>query len=388
MPCRTKSASIGAVSAAELDRQDQALHAIYRAAIEPAAWPLAVVAVADSREADNALLFTALQTPADGGFRHPHRLRPELLARYDESHSAERDVFVDEAQRRGLLKEGSFFFGDELVRYEDLIRTRYYSDVWQPDGINDFCGGLVFDGTDARKVPVALSIYRGVGRRRFDADDAKRLASLSLHVSRALGVMFHLRDVEQQVAATLPALDRLSAGVVLLGSRAQVVYSNTAARASLAGDPLGLAVSPLGDRLTLASRLQSHEPAFRRAIAAALDPWRRSIDHFSKAFVLPTADGAAGSVVHVSSVLGEAPYAVEQRAIVFIYDLTRAGSVRPDTLMEQFDLTRGEARAALAFLKGGTAKDVAARLGVSVHTFNASSMPSTPRRRPAGHRTY
>lgn len=59
------------------------------------------------------------------------------------------------------------------------------------------------------------------------------------------------------------------------------------------------------------------------------------------------------------------------RAVLFLHDLGAATNVAPTLLNELFDLTPAEARAAVQVLRGGTAEEMAGRLGVAVCTFKS-----------------
>lgn len=54
------------------------------------------------------------------------------------------------------------------------------------------------------------------------------------HISRALGVAQRLRGADLKVAACLTALDKLQAGVLLIGRNRAVSFANRAARHLLA----------------------------------------------------------------------------------------------------------------------------------------------------------
>ncbi len=87
-------------------------------------------------------------------------------------------------------------------------------------------------------------MYRGFNVPNFSLEDKQKLSLLLPHLSRALGVMFKLRDAEFKVASTLAALDSVATGILLLGQGDGVVFANRAAR-SLLADEDGLALRRL-----------------------------------------------------------------------------------------------------------------------------------------------
>ena len=358
-----------------LARYDELVHAVYDAALAPARWPEVVSLIAGAFGAPRTLLFTWAHAPAQGGFTFTHDITQAALEQWA-AKSMHEDPFVRSAMDRGLLVEGVAVNGDDLVPPEALHATAFYRDLWQPLDIERVCSGVVFDGTDARKLPTALSVYRSRRDPRFRADDVDLMRRLLAHLSRALGVMFPLRDSEWRVAASLAALDRLAGGVILLDANERVRFTNRAAQETLRrGDALRAAAVAAGgsDGLALHPRLLGHERAFRDALTHALRPLAADAgDHFSEALVLPDADGRPACVVHVAPLAPTAAFATGGTppvAVVFVYDLARAAHLAPQTLVDLFALTPAEARAALQVLQGGSVAEMAARLAVSENTF-------------------
>lgn len=362
-------------SVEDWSRYDTVLHSVYEAAVNPQHWPRAISEIAELWRAPRALLYSFSVPSGAVGFTFTHNISPRELQIYA-ARSANADPFVEAAQRKGVLSEGRAHLGHELVPREALVKTEFYRDIWAPLNIGQLCTGVIFDGTDAHKAPTALSLYRSFDDPPFTSLDRERLQRLIAHLSRALGVMFHLRDRELQVASTLSALDSLKSGVVLLDEGLGVVHRNGSAHALLdRGDPIGLRRRTLRsderDVLALPARLRDHVREFDAWLSRAnLLRMQEDVDHFSNAFVLPGAQGEPRCVLHASPLVAsgsglaglDAP-----RVIVFIYDMAVA-NIQPQQLCDLFALTPAEARAALQVLVGGSAADMAARLNVSVNT--------------------
>lgn len=362
-------------SVEDWSRYDDLLHSVYDAALNPHHWPKAISQIAELWRAPRALLYSFSVPSGAVGFTFTHNISPRELQIYA-ARSANADPFVEAAQKKGVLSEGRAHLGHELVPRDALVSTAFYRDIWAPLDIGQLCTGVIFDGTDAHKAPTALSLYRSFDDPPFTVADRERLQRLIAHLSRALGVMFHLRDRELHVASTVSALEALKSGVALLDEGLGIVHLNGAARALLdTGDPIGLRwrrfQSDEREVLTLPPRLRDHAREFEAWLARANTlRMQDDVDHFSSAFVLPGKQGEPRCVLHASPlasssaglVLGHAP-----RVIVFLYDMTTV-NIRPEQLCELFALTPAEARAALQVLVGGTAADMAARLDVSVNT--------------------
>jgi len=373
-----------------LAEYDALVHRIYDAALQPDRWPTVVGGIGNACEATRGLLFTPLHGPPTGGFAFAHNISEAMMQRWGASSVAD-DPIAQEAFARGLLVEGSAFNGCELVPRDRLLASRLYRELWEPIGIGQVCSGVVFGGTDSRTLPTAVSIYRGRGEPAFDDSHLQTMRRLMAHMSRSLGVMFHLRDSSLQAASNLGSLERLSTGVALLHGDGTLQFANAAAErifrsgrhVTAPGMRAGAAA-----RLALVARLASHERRFQRAIARALAPLAGTEEHFSNAVVLPDDEGKPGCVLHAAPLgdaLALAALGRRPRAIVFLYDLSAAACVAPGLLCELFDLTAAEAGAALQMLQGGSAEAMARRLGVSVNTFKTQRSAVCAKTRTSRH---
>lgn len=360
---------------ADLARYDEVVHAIYDAALTPASWPSAIGAVADLCGASSALLFTWAHAPSNGGFAFPHNISQQALELWALK-SMHEDPFVSAALRRNLMIEGAVLMGDELVSSHELLSTPFYRELWRPAGIAGTFSCIVFDTTDSRKLPTVFSIYHGPEEPRFTSAQSVLLKRIVPHLSKALGVMFHLRDQQLQVASSLAALDRLPSAVLLLDGTRSVQFANRAALAAIArGNTLAMRRATPGSglgELHVCRRLQAHEAALQRAIGEALTKANAvAPEHFSQALVIPDETDRPQCVIHVSPLGPGNPFAVAgdtPRVIVFLFDLNLAAAIRPETLCSQFGMTLAEAEAALQVLQGGSVEVMAGRAGVSVNT--------------------
>ena len=187
--------------------------------------------------------------------------------------------------------------------------------------------------------------------------------------------MYHLRDSQLQMAASLAALDRLPGGVVLLDEAGHASFINRSARALFnKGDVVVQAAGHGLAQLRLAPALRAQEPAFQSLMRRSLEPQSSTGQYFSDALVICHANGQSACVVQVAPLGSEQSFGTTDgsrpsRAIVFLYSLESVAQVRPELLCELFSLTPAEARAALQLLHGGGVTEMAERLGVSANTF-------------------
>ena len=360
--------------AVNMDVYDTLVHAIYDAALHPLRWPQVLERLCAAFESRSALLFTPLHSPAQGGFTFTHCISTATVERWS-AKSIHDDVYTQAAVRRGLLVDGLAINSDDLVPRAEAHASRFYQELWEPAGLSHGCMGVVFAGTDARHLPTAIGIYRGPGDASFLPPHVEMLRALLAHLSRSLGVMYHLRDSQLQMAASLAALDRLPGGVVLLDEAGHASFINRSARALF--DKGNVVVQAAGHgvgQLRLAPALRSQEPAFQSLMRRSLEPQSSAVQYFSDALVICHANGQSACVVHAAPLgsaqsFGTTDGSRSSRAIVFLYSLESVAQVRPELLCELFSLTPAEARAALQLLHGGGVTEMAERLGVSANTF-------------------
>ncbi len=367
----------------DFDYYDYLVHRIYDASLAPERWPEVMAGVVQACGAKRGGLFTPQHTPAQGGLMIPVDLPDSMMALWAARFSGvENDPFTRAAVARGLFREGLALDGDDLVPTRTLLPTPFYRELWSPVDIGRMCGGVVFDSTDAHKLPTVVVLFRRLQDPPFGSAELTLVRRFVAHLSRALGVMFHLRGAQWREASKRATLDRLGCGVVLVCARDGVTFMNGAAARQVAQGALWRMEAVQGEppMLRLAPRLARFEADFRRAIAGALDPLALAEDeHFSHALLLPDAQGRPVCVVHTAPLRGSwasgpppyEPLGTAPQAILFLYDLTAALSVRPSLLMQLFELTEAEARVALQVLQGGSAGEMARAMGVATNTVRA-----------------
>lgn len=359
------------------ERYDEVLHLVYAAAIDPDLWPEALKQIADLWQVSKAILFSFSVPDGKVIFNIGHNISARGLLTYA-TRTANKDPFVEAAYRLGLASEGNVTIGETHVSREEVMKTDFYREVWEPENIGQTCYAVIFDGTDSKKAPVVLSLMRSLDEPTFVEFDRQMLKRMLTHLSRAMGVMFHLRDLEFKIAATKSALDALSAGVVLLDADQTIAFENQSVSKLLAHeDPLRYEVmerhGQSGRRLKLAHKYQALYPKFEAMLRqASLSHMRDEIEHFSEALIVEDSrTGQPKCVIHAAPlVIPNSAHALPTTpvAIVFVYEL-KSIELAPERLESLFGLTRAEARAALEMLQGGTAIEIASRLGVSFNTF-------------------
>jgi len=355
--------------------RDQALTVIgriYDAALNPLAWTETVRAVVDFIGGSKGLLFTSLTTPKQGGFAFPYRVSASMLQQWQDKYIDD-DLWSKSALRKGMYVEGVSALGTDFVTEEEFRESRVYRELAQYEGIGQLCTGVVF-GPESRDVPPAVcSVFRSLSEERFGDRERDRMGMLVPHLSRALGVMFRLRDAQFKTAASLAALDRLASGVVLLGSRSQVAFINYAAQRILSASD-GLAVrnaSFAGGTRYLVAEQPAARSAIEAALADCLDESALRVPHFSRGVTVPRSSRQGALVLQFAPLPATNEFGVgaeQARAIVFITAPDDAIAIEPSKLAAIYGLTPAETRLALQVCRGETLANAARRSGIALST--------------------
>ena len=351
-----------------IERFDALIHKIYDGCTNPSAWQSIVGAIADYLGAEKGLLLTPL-TAGAAGFTFPHSIAPSNIALWATRYQPD-DIWAKRLVERGLAREGNVVFGHELIADEELRDSVWYREFLSRMNIFHLITGTVY-GADNSDVPITTaSFFRGPDSPSFDERQRESLQMIVPHLSRALGVMFKLRDAEFRVAASLHALTQIRHGILLLNESGGVEFVNDAAEQILRRED--------GLRLTRESatrRLTADSPIARAALEEVL---RKNLSapaaaaaHFAQAILVRRTRGGASYAVQVSYLPESNPYrsaSAAPRAVVFIKDDSVTSRLEPDLLQQSYGLTQAEARAALALCDGGGLNAVAAHLNIKLNT--------------------
>jgi len=210
-------------NAASLADYDDLVHRIYDAALRPERLQDVLERLCELLRAPFGNLFSWTRQPQQGGLffttfpdgvvEHYQRIQHD-------------DLHMRSAARKQLLFEGSVVTSDDLVEEGELFESAVYRQIWRPLGIRRMCGGSVFGATDSHHLPTVVSLHRLDDAPRFTPSDIDIVRRVLAHLSRALGVMYHLRDQALQLAATRASLDRLTTGIILFAADGSVEFSN------------------------------------------------------------------------------------------------------------------------------------------------------------------
>jgi len=336
---------------------------IYDAALQPAMWPQVMLQVVDYVEGTKGLLFTSLLTLDDGGFAFPYKLPESFLQLWNAKYS-EHDLWSSAALRLGKYHGGTVVLDSDLVPEEEFVRSVAHREILGPAGIGRLCSGVVFGPGKPETPATVCSVFRNLSDAAFGEEERARMQILVAHLSRALGVMYRLRDAELKSAATLAALDRLSCGVVLLDSLGRVTHLNRTMK-RLLGQSDGLRLRALRPGSAYGRLVADTNPErLEQAVDECLRTDALRVPMFSAGVTIPRASGGRDYLVQMSPLPGSKDFAVDSRAarvILFVSDPDAPAELDGALLKRLYGLTPVEIRLA-GFLYGGKTLADAAEL--------------------------
>ena len=360
---------MNAATETELARLSGLIDHIYRGATDIASWDDTVCAISEWMAATRTLLFTPSHTPGRGGFSVTHDMDPAARELWTTKYHAH-DIWGQRMFERGLVVTGKVVRDQELVTDREWLDSTISREFLAPLGVGRLLTGVVFSGDDNNGITVACSVHRPF-EQPFAETDAAKLELLLPHLSRALGVMFRLRDAEFKVANSLAALDRLAQGILLFRADGGVGFANEAAREILAQEDGLRLTGCVGDAPQLVASGRRDQEMLDNAIREAVSPDIVSARHFSVAVGISRLSGQPPYLLNFSSLPGDNEFGVSSetpRAIAFLRDSTLPIRLDGETLRAAYGLTPAEVRAAELIAEGLSTEEAARELEVSVNT--------------------
>ncbi len=345
---------------------------IYDAALDATLWPDVVRQVIELQGADKGMLFTPLHVFSQGGFNFRIGMPESAIQQWADKYAA-LDVWAQAAVEKGLGFEGNVMIDSDLVPQETLRQSVFYKEYLSRFGIERVCTGMVFGVQSPPLLPAVLAVYRDINGGPFGQHERALHGLLIPHISRALGIMFRLRDAELKVASTLSGFDQLATGVVLLGANGAVVFANRAARRVLQmEDGLRLrAGTGAGGQTWLAAEYPDAQQALNAAITQCVDPGAIEVPHFANAVRINRPSGGGAFTLNFSALPEQNEFgsgADHPSAIVFLNDPDKPVEVDAEVLKRLYGMTAAECRLASRLCDGDALPAIAARLNLSENT--------------------
>ncbi len=356
------------MNTATLQRLGSAVEAIHGAAMAPETWPQALACISRLHGSDKAML---VSDPADeraSSLAWPCGFSASAVAEW-------RGVFRyrDPWEKRASeldLRAGVAAIDTDLVPDRELLESTFYCEFLRPLRIGRMCTGRVFDRNQATHTVTNLSIY--APRSKPFNEESRDLHRLMLgQVARAIALSDRLHNTEQQLAATLAALDHLPTCIVMLAPGGEVNFANSAARRLLAekdGLMLARSESLRGTEGTLRATCCRAHVELKLRLGRATGKCPDTSIRTASTTCVPRSGGKPALILHLvplseSSLLARADR--ETAALACIIDPASQTRLAPEVCRQLFAFTPAETRLANNLLVAESLQEIAARTAVS-----------------------
>jgi len=286
---------------------------------------------------------------------------PEYARQYAEYYSSINPWIVRAAR---LNAEGveSITTSEQLLAVSEFKQTEFYNDFASRYGGVHQIGGIIARRKDWCS---AITCLRTPTAGPFGSAEVEILRVLFPHLQRAVQLHRKMADLSGCYRASLDALDRLPAGVILVDDHGRILEANRAAKLILSQND-GLRTDKEG--LAAATSNQTKELRSRIAAAALTARGKGVSAGGSIAIVRPSGKRPLGVVMMPASVHAFPPDAREPAVMIFVSDPEAKLRTAPEVLARVYDLTAAESRLAEQLMHGESLVHAAERLGVSHNT--------------------
>lgn len=336
---------------------NDAVEAIFDAALAPAGWPIALQRIANCfGDVGSVLLYGR----DDGGFGY---IELEALAgkatEFFSDYYRGPDLRAVRAVERGAFLKHNAFTDRHVVTEEEIESHPYYVALARMR-LKYFANVPICPDW---RIVAGVVIQRSIDKSPYSDDELQTLTSLGRHVEKAFRLGMRLLDAEIAQAGLGEALARLKMGVFVIDSSCRITFQNEEG-AKLLGDGLSIA----GDRLTFHSAIAQRQLDMVVNHRGAADDG----DFGAKALMIGRARSEQPLTIYVlpitrkSSAHGD--FLTHARAIVLVNDPDNSDPPDPSLVRDLLGLTLGEARLASLVGSGIRLRDAANRLGITEMT--------------------
>lgn len=333
--------------------------AAYTAGLDSSAWDACLRQFARVLRSATTGLHHYNADGSGGGITSFVDLDPEWLRDY-EAYYAARNAFMLHGAH--LLHSGVTLTDYQLCRRDVLVRTEWYNDYLLPHRIEKNIGVCLF-----REPSVLSNLTIMRHEAPFTAAEVRFVRAVVPHFQQAIRVRQRLQDVTLGDVWSADLLDRVPAGLYLLGGDGRVLHMNEAARAQLATDD-GLSCN-LG---MLRGATAGQSRALARAVSSALATVGSESQDLPEppATVRLTRPSLRPPWSAVAVPLKGAPHDLRApvRVLVIVSDPARRAALNQHALRVLFGLTRTEVDILESLLCGETVSVAADRQRITTDT--------------------
>ena len=254
--------------------------------------------------------------------------------------------------------------GEAIVPDDELARTEYYNDYMQPQRLHHSLGMAMMLGS-------GLHLHLGACRPKsygpFGAEENDVAEAVADHLRPVMRVRERILGLERRAAALSHLTDELPFGVLLLNARGTIVEANRCGAEILrAGDGLS---SHNGE---LSAACPPDASALRKLLGRALATGQgHSLDPGGALRISRLSSQCAYNLL-ISPFRAGDPRNVDpitcRAVLVIVVDPERESGCDISRFGELYGLTPAESRVCRLLVKGGSPKEIADELGITMNT--------------------
>lgn len=337
----------------------QVLGLLYDAAGDPSLWQPFTAQLARSTEATSSALVIHDFNHASCTVETSWRLDPESDRLYQQ-HYHTLDPW---AAQHVSIHSCECVTSESVWPVRDMRKTEFYNDFLVNCGIEYAMFGFM-ENSESRLA--AISLYRDRSRREFTESELRVLRFLTPHLQRAFKLHFQLSEAKAHSAGAEAALEMVPTGIVMLGSRGEIIFMNQSAACTIA-EKDGL--------LVIGSQLRAERSVESEHLTAMVE----------SALSISTGGGisAGGGIlisrrtrpplqVVISPIRNTRVQSFQRTAaIAFINDPLRRNRPAEAVLRQVHGLTSAECRIALLLSDGHAPRQIAGMVGVTDNTIRS-----------------
>ena len=342
-------------------RINDAVQAVYAAALTPTVWPEALDKIAKVFDDVGAVIVYERE---DGGYGHvvSEGLKAAQVA-YQHQGWWQTDLRMSRAIELGYMTTRDAITERDIVTAEELTTLPFYTEFLAAYGLKWFAGVPI---VPTPTIAAALSIQRLSVREPYTEEELALAAWLGRHVENALRIGIRLMNAEVVSLTLADTLARLGFGVFFLDGQAHVVFANPAARRLVERRVL-----TSGDG-KLAAPFEPERSELAEAIAAMLESEAEQAGAAFRPLLVHSADEELALAIYVLPLVFPSGHLADRlfasaRVVVVAIEAT-AGPPDPAIIRDLLGLTLGEARIAALVGTGLPPKEAADRLGIAEET--------------------
>jgi DNA-binding CsgD family transcriptional regulator len=326
---------------------------IYDAAIDPTRWQRALENTCAFVGGSSAVLFWHDAATERSEALHLFNEDPHYTKLYFEKYLTMNPVFPAAT----FMKAGEVHTTNDIVPQEELVKTRFYKEWVEPQGIVDAIAVNLEKGImRASLLNIRMHTTDGVA----DEEALRRTRLLVPHYQRAVAIGRLFDQSKAAEAALAETLDHFETAVFLVASNGRIMFANGPARTMIEDGSLLrqqedtlVAVVPESNRVLKDILAAAEKDAASVAIPLSSSPQDRWF-----ANVLPLTSGTRRRTAEMYSAA----------AAVFVRKTPTENPAPLEALAKQYRLTASEVRILDAVVKVGSVKAMAEMLGISQAT--------------------